>query len=84
MYLPALDRVAARTPSAGRLKEHLLRSHTSVEDAGRVAQTAGVKVLVLSHLVPADDPSLTDQTWIDAARTYFRGSIIVGKDLLEI
>ena len=84
MYLPALDRVAARTPSAARLREHLLHSHTSVEEAGRVAQAAGVKLLVLSHLVPADDPSVTDQMWIDAAHTHFRGSLIVGKDLLEV
>jgi ribonuclease BN (tRNA processing enzyme) len=39
---------------------------------------------VLSHFVPADDPEVTDQMWIDAARTYFRGPVIVGKDLLEI
>jgi ribonuclease BN (tRNA processing enzyme) len=84
MYLPAVDRLVARTPSAARLKEHLLRSHTSAEDAGRVAQTAGAKLLVLSHLVPADDPTITDQMWIDAARAYFRGPVIVGKDLLEI
>lgn len=84
MYLPAVDRIAARTPSATRLKQHLLASHTSAEDAGRIAQAAGVKLLVLSHLVPADDPTITDQMWIDAARVHFRGPVIVGKDLLEI
>ena len=61
-----------------------MRSHTSAEDAGRVAQAAGVKLLVLSHLVQADDPSLTNKMWIDAARTHFRGRVIVGRDLLEI
>jgi len=49
-----------------------------------VAQAAGVEVLVLSHLVPPDDPSITEQMWIDAARMHFRGPVIVGKDLLEI
>jgi ribonuclease BN (tRNA processing enzyme) len=39
---------------------------------------------VLSHFVPPDDPSITDQMWIDAARTHFSGPVIVGKDLLEI
>jgi ribonuclease BN (tRNA processing enzyme) len=39
---------------------------------------------VLSHLIPADDPAITDQMWIDAARTHFTGQIIVGKDLMEI
>jgi ribonuclease BN (tRNA processing enzyme) len=84
MYLPAIDRIAARVPGAARLKEHLLASHTSAEDAGRVAQAAGVKRLVLSHLAPADDPTVSDQMWIDAAHTHFSGPVTVGKDLLEI
>jgi ribonuclease BN (tRNA processing enzyme) len=49
-----------------------------------VGRNAGVKTLVLSHFVPAEDPAVTDQMWIDAARVHFRGSIIVGKDLMEI
>ena len=84
MYIPAIDRLAARAPQASRLKAHLLVSHTSAEDAGRVAAAAGVKTLVLSHFVPADDPAITDQMWLDAARKHFNGEIIVGKDLMEI
>lgn len=84
MYLPAIDRLAARVPNATRLKEHILASHTSAEDAGRVAQAAGVKRLVLSHLVPADDPTITDEMWIRAARVHFTGPVTVGRDLLEI
>jgi ribonuclease BN (tRNA processing enzyme) len=84
MYLPAIDRLVARVPSAATLKKHLMASHTSAEDAGRVAQAAGVKTLVLSHLGPADDPAVTDEMWIDAARVHFRGRVILGKDLLEI
>jgi ribonuclease BN (tRNA processing enzyme) len=55
-----------------------------VEEAGRVARAAGVKKLVLSHLIPADDPAITDQMWLDAAHVHFRGEVILGKDLLEI
>jgi len=84
MYLPAVDRLAARVPNHPGLKQHLLASHTSAEDAGRVAQEAGVKLLVLSHLVPADDPGVTDEMWIAAARVHFSGPVIVGRDLLEI
>lgn len=84
MYLPGVDRLAARVPNHPGLKRHLLASHTSAEDAGRVAQAAGVKLLVLSHLVPADDPTITDEMWIGAARVHFRGPIIVGRDLLEV
>jgi len=49
-----------------------------------VAAAAGVKTLVLSHLVPADDPQVTEQMWIDAARSQFKGEIVVARDLLEI
>lgn len=84
LYVPAVDRLVATVPNASTLKKHIIDSHTSVEDVGRVAQAAGVKTLVLSHFVPADDPTITDQMWLEAARTHFRGAIIVGKDLMEI
>ena len=84
LYVPAIDRLAARVANAAALKRSILSHHTPVEDAGRVAQAAGVKMLVLSHFVPADDPAVTDQIWIDAARVHFRGQVILGKDLLEI
>jgi ribonuclease BN (tRNA processing enzyme) len=84
MYMPAIDRLAARVPTAATLRQHLIASHTSAEDCGRVAAAAGVKTLVLSHFVPPDDPLVTEQMWIDAARPYFTGQIIVGRDLMEI
>ena len=84
LYPAAIDRLVAGVPNASTLKQSILSHHTSAEDAGRVAQTAGVKTLVLSHLVPPEDPTITDQTWIDAAGAHFDGEIIVGKDLLEI
>lgn len=84
MYMPGVDRLAARVPNHPGLKQHLLASHTSAEDAGRVAQQAGAKLLVLSHLVPADDPTITDAMWIAAARVHFRGPVVVAKDLLEV
>jgi ribonuclease BN (tRNA processing enzyme) len=83
-YPPAIDRLVAGVPNARTLKASILAHQTSAEDAGRAAQSAGVKTLVLSHLVPPDDPDVTDQTWIDAARVHFGGAVIVGKDLLEI
>jgi len=84
LWPPAVDRIVANVPNATTLKQHIIDSHTSVEDCGRVAAAAGVKTLVLSHLVPADDPSMTDRMWIDAARKHFKGAIVVGKDLMEI
>jgi ribonuclease BN (tRNA processing enzyme) len=84
LYVPAVDRLVARVPNAATLKKHIIEAHTAVEDCARVATAAGVKTLVLSHLVPADDPTVTEQTWLDAARPHFNGRIIVGHDLLEI
>jgi ribonuclease BN (tRNA processing enzyme) len=84
LYPAAIDRLVAGVPNAPTLKQSILSHHTSAEDAGRVARAAGVTTLVLSHLVPAEDPQVTDQMWIDAARTHFAGRIIVGKDLLEV
>jgi ribonuclease BN (tRNA processing enzyme) len=84
LYVPAVDRLVARVPNASALKASIIAHQTSAEDAGRVAQAAGVKTLVLSHLVPADDPKVSERMWIDAARTHFTGTVIVGKDLLEI
>lgn len=84
LYLPAVDRLVARVPNAATLKSHIVRSHTSVEDCGRVAAAAGVKTLVLSHLVPPDDPTITEQMWIEAAQAHFKGEVVVARDLMEI
>jgi ribonuclease BN (tRNA processing enzyme) len=83
--LPAgVDRLVARVPNASTLKKSIMSHHTTAEDAGRIAKEAGVKQLVLSHLVPPDDPQIAESDWIAAARQHFSGPIIVGKDLLEI
>ena len=84
MYPAAIDRLVARVPNAAALKASILAHQTSAEDAGRVAQEAGVKTLVLSHLVPPDDPEVTEAMWLEAARRHFRGTVIVGRDLLEV
>jgi ribonuclease BN (tRNA processing enzyme) len=84
LWVPAVDKIVANIPNATRLKQHIIDSHTSAEDCGRVAAAAGVKTLVLSHIVPSDDPAVTDQMWIDAAKKHFGGKIIVGKDLMEL
>ena len=80
----AVDRIVARVPNASTLKQHLLASHTTAEDCGRVAAAARVGTLVLSHLVPPDDPRVTDRMWVEAAQTHYKGRIIVGKDLMEL
>lgn len=80
----ALGRLMARVPNADRLLEHIVASHTTVEDVGKVAKACGVKKLVLTHFVPSDDPAVTEEMWRGPIAKEFKGEIIVGKDLLEI
>jgi len=84
MYLPALEQLIATETNAKTLREHLLASHTTSEQVGRIATEAGVKTLVLSHFVPGGYPFLKDEVWFDAVRPYFSGNLIVGRDLLEL
>ena len=84
MYLPALEKMMAKIDNAPTLLDHLLKSHTTTEQVGKVAAAAGVKTLVLSHFVPGGDPSITDETWAADVRKNFSGRIVVGKDLMAI
>jgi ribonuclease BN (tRNA processing enzyme) len=83
LYVPWVDRLVARVKNGATLKKHLLESHTAVEDVGKIAAAAGVKVLVLSHLVPGD-LDVTDDTWTEAVKKDFSGRIIVARDLMEL
>lgn len=82
IYPPAIDAIVAR--SNGRtLRQHLVNSHTSVEDVGKVAQAARVRTLVLSHLVPSDG-QVSDERWHELASRGYDGEVIVGRDLMRI
>ena len=75
-YLPEhFDKVD--TPEvAAKLKSY----HTSAEEAGVIARDAGVKELVLTHLVPAGP----EETYRTRAAKAYKGTIVVGKDLERI
>ena len=89
MYVPAVENYIKDQIAKGRpvkfeaFMAHMKADHTPSEDVGRIAQEAGVKTLVLSHLTPAID-SITDETWRAPAAKYFKGEIIVGRDLMVI
>jgi ribonuclease BN (tRNA processing enzyme) len=84
LFMPAIEALLTRVPNATRLRAHLLASHTTVEDAAKAASAAGVKTLVLSHIVPADDPTVTDELLVAAARPHFAGRIVPGHDLMVL
>jgi ribonuclease BN (tRNA processing enzyme) len=83
IYLPWVDRLVTRVKNGATLKKHLLESHTAAEDVGRIADAAGVKVLVMSHLVPGE-LDVTDEDWRNEAKKTFKGRIIVARDLMEL
>ncbi|MFI7480890.1 MBL fold metallo-hydrolase [Kocuria sp. M1R5S2] len=60
--------------------QHLVGAHTTIEDVGDVAERAGVKKLVLNHLVPGNWPV---EQWEKAGET-FSGELVVGEDLDSI
>jgi ribonuclease BN (tRNA processing enzyme) len=73
---------APQPPSVVR---HILASHTDAADVGRVAAQAGVGTLVLTHLVPTEGPGApTDEDWMRAVRRHYRGTVVIGRDLMEI
>ncbi len=84
MYGPGVDALVARVKNGSRLKQHLIASHTMVEDAGRIAKAAGVKRLVLNHLIPADDPDVRPEHWRAAIADTWNGALDVGRDGLVI
>jgi ribonuclease BN (tRNA processing enzyme) len=64
---------------------HIVTTHTTTEQAGEMAAAAGVKTLVLTHLIPgALAPQVTDEVYGAGARRHFDGEIVVGRDLLVL
>lgn len=62
------------------ITNHLVGAHTSIEQVGPLAERAGARMLVLSHLVPANN---SDEVWA-AAQAGFSGQFSVGADLMDI
>jgi len=89
MYVPALENYIREQIAKGRpvkfepYMAHMHADHTPVEEVGRIAQEAGVKTLVLSHLTPAID-SISDDTWRAPAAKSFKGDIVVARDLMVV
>jgi ribonuclease Z len=60
--------------------KRLMSYHTSAEEAGVIARDAGVKTLVLTHLIPAGQ----EEVFRERAARAFKGEIVVGRDLLKV
>jgi ribonuclease BN (tRNA processing enzyme) len=84
MLEEGVERLVARTGNGARLREHLFASHSLAKEAGRIASDAGVRRLVLNHLIPADDPSIGEADWIKAVRKTWPGDLTIARDGLVV
>lgn len=76
VYLPEHFDDVDRPTVAARLKHY----HTSAEEAGEVAQKAGVELLVLTHVIGT---KYGDEEITRRAQRHFKGKIVVGRDLMR-
>jgi len=88
MYVPAVQAYVraeiARDQSvrSDTLLARIADKHSSVDAVGRIAQEAGVKTLVLSHLTP--EHGVPDAIWHREAAQAFKGRIVIAQDLMVI
>jgi ribonuclease Z len=78
-YLP---QITAPTDTASD-SAWFARYHSTAAEAGDDAARAGVKILVLTHLIP-HRPGDSDPIFREEAAKSFHGKIIVGHDLMRI
>jgi len=71
---------APRSVAEEGLMQHLLGSHTPLEEVGGIAEAAGVKKLVLSHILPGN---ATREQLLPAGKG-FSGELVIGRDLMQI
>jgi ribonuclease BN (tRNA processing enzyme) len=84
--------LAARAPAEGSgsslpgqreaLMNHMRTEHTTAEEVGRVAGAAGVKMLVLTHIVPGTLPE-DERRYTEPVRRSYKGPVVVAHDLME-
>ena len=74
----------SKTPAeqGGNIR-HLEEEHITPDVVGKMAAKAGVKTVLMTHLVATVDPNDDYQRYVDGAKKYFSGSITLAKDLMQ-
>jgi ribonuclease BN (tRNA processing enzyme) len=62
---------------------HLAQEHLAPEEVGKMAQAAGVKVVILTHFSPGADGEADASAYTAGVQRYFKGTVIAGRDLFE-
>jgi ribonuclease BN (tRNA processing enzyme) len=76
------DGTNSRAGQMQALMTHMRTEHSTPEEVGRVAQAAGVKLVVLTHLVTGSRAD-GDASYIEAVKRYYSGPVVVARDLME-
>jgi ribonuclease BN (tRNA processing enzyme) len=63
------------------LMRHMRVEHTTAEEVGRLAKAAGVKQLVLNHIIPGRDEP--DSVYLDPVKRHYDGPVTVARDLMS-
>ena len=70
------------------IARHVAETHSTTVDVGRMAAEAGVKTLVLSHLLPGSNRNtqaeFPDTAYIEGVRQHFSGQVIIGRDQMVL
>ena len=84
----ALAQQARAQGRENSIAQHIVETHSNNADVGRMAREAGVKTVVLTHLLPGSNrPTVEeypDSSYIDGVRREFPGQVIVGRDLMVL
>lgn len=83
--LLARGRGAANTNErTKKMSIDILDYHTMTDEVAEIARDAGVKKLVLTHMVPSPMNRAMEAMFIRGMRKIYKGPIEVGRDLMEI
>ena len=84
----ARAREAAAAGNPNSISRHVAETHSTTLDVGRMAASAKVKTVVLTHLLPGSNrpgpPEFPDTAYIEDVRQHFSGEVIVGRDQMVL
>jgi ribonuclease BN (tRNA processing enzyme) len=63
--------------------KHMREEHITPEQVGQMAAAAAVKTVVMTHFTPTVDPKDGYKRYVDGAKKFFPGSILLAKDLMQ-
>jgi len=62
---------------------HMTEEHLTPEEVGKMAQRAGVKKVVLTHILATSDPNDDYARYAAGVHKYFAGEVVIARDLME-